>query len=350
MNRSNGKRDASLLGCLLGAAVGDSICLPFEGIGPKRACRMNQAGAKHRLFFGKGMFSDDTDHLWMVSNALILHPCSTDAFQKRLARSLRWWLAALPAGVGLSTAKAIFKLWLGFPVTKSGVFSAGNGAAMRSSIIGVFFCDDPVKRRDYVVAGSQITHTDPRAIEAAILTAEATVCAKNGESAECSLEYLTSFVESPEMDKAIRTMRTQLKKEVSVREFMEEIGNTRGVSGFAPETTAVALFAWLRHRNDFRTMINELIACGGDTDTVGAIAGGIAGAECHEEGIPDEWISEICDWPRSVANLRKTAHALGEGSGRPAPRDFTMAFLPVRNFIFLCTVLTHGFRRLLPPY
>lgn len=43
----------------------------------------------------------------------------------------------LPAGIGLTTLKGIGKMWLGVKPTRSGVFSAGNGPAMRSSILGV---------------------------------------------------------------------------------------------------------------------------------------------------------------------------------------------------------------------
>jgi hypothetical protein len=45
-----------------------------------------------------------------------------------LARRLRGWLAAMPAAVGFGTLRAILKLWMGFPPSRSGVRSAGNGA------------------------------------------------------------------------------------------------------------------------------------------------------------------------------------------------------------------------------
>jgi hypothetical protein len=36
------------------------------------------------------------------------------AFQRALAWNFRWWFAGLPGGVGLATAKACLKLWIGF--------------------------------------------------------------------------------------------------------------------------------------------------------------------------------------------------------------------------------------------
>ena len=41
----------------------------------------------------------------------------------------------LPAGVGLATARACLKLWLGFSPERSGIYSAGNGPAMRSAVL-----------------------------------------------------------------------------------------------------------------------------------------------------------------------------------------------------------------------
>ena len=62
------------------------------------------------------MMSDDTEHTFMVAQALLEFATMTSpAFQRALARRLRWWLASLPAGVGFATLRAILKLWLGVP-------------------------------------------------------------------------------------------------------------------------------------------------------------------------------------------------------------------------------------------
>jgi ADP-ribosyl-[dinitrogen reductase] hydrolase len=119
------KADA-LLGCLLGGAVGDALGLPAEGIGRKRLA-LWRGEWKHRLVLGRGMFSDDTEHTLMVAAALV-HSADVAAFRATLAGSLRWGLAALPAGTGLATARAIVRLWRGISPEHSGVRSAGNGA------------------------------------------------------------------------------------------------------------------------------------------------------------------------------------------------------------------------------
>jgi ADP-ribosylglycohydrolase len=151
------------------------------------------------------MVSDDTEHTVMVAQALLVSPRNAIAFQRELSWRLRWWFARLPAGVGLATARSCMKLWLGFPADRSGVFSAGNGPAMRSAIIGVFFAHEPQLRRDYVKAATRLTHTDPKAEVAALAVAEAAaVAARGDESVESWLTHLNALSEDPEWQHVTR--------------------------------------------------------------------------------------------------------------------------------------------------
>ncbi len=343
---SSPQKDA-ILGCLLGTAVGDALGLTAEGLSRKRVAAM-KLGEHHRFIFGHGMFSDDTEHTLMLATSLSEHRNNPGAMQSTLGWKLRWWLLALPAGVGLSTAKAILRLWIGFPAAKAGVYSAGNGAAMRSAIIGVVFDDEGAKRQAFALAACRLTHTDPRAEESALLVAEAASMAARLVPMHAVLPGLEKLIISEEMRARFAELKTALSTKNSVRDYAVAIGCGYGVSGFAPNTVAVALFAWLRHRGDFETAVRSVIQCGGDTDTVAAITGAICGAETGEAGIPRAWIDGICDWPRSVDHIRRVADALAS-EHRRAPRYFWPAF-PLRNLFFLVIVILHGFRRMLPPY
>lgn len=337
------------LGTLLGTAVGDSLGLPYEGLARRRVAAFGEI--RHRLLFGRGMFSDDTEHTLMLGSTLLSHHEEVSGFQRAFAWKLRWWLLALPAGVGLGTAKAILRLWMGFPASKAGVRSAGNGAAMRSAVIGVFFRHDPQRRREFAIAACHVTHRDPRAEESAILVVEAAAMAAMAANAVSNaqvVETLEAHLQSGEMKSRFAALKNDLAAARSVSEFTEGIGCGKRVSGFAPDTVAVALYAWLRHRGDFESAVRSVITCGGDTDTVAAITGGICGAETDESSIPQAWIDGILDWPRSVAYLRRLAEPLSQGAGS-SPSIFWPFLLP-RNLLFLVVVLLHGFRRFLPPY
>jgi ADP-ribosyl-[dinitrogen reductase] hydrolase len=344
---SDPRHHATILGCLLGTAVGDALGLPAERLSRKRVAAM-KLGEQHRFIFGRGMFSDDTEHTLMLAAALIEQPDDPMAMQHALGWKLRRWLLAFPAGVGLSTARAILKMWIGFPASNAGVHSAGNGAAMRSAIIGVVFADDETKRQAFALAACRLTHTDTRAYESAVLVAEAASMAARHLPTQDALPILESLVFSAEMKTRFATLKTALDMQKSVLDYAAEIGCGHGVSGFAPNTVAVSLYAWLRHRGDFASVVRSVIQCGGDTDTVASITGAICGADTGEAGIPCAWIDGILEWPRSVAYIRQVATALASDRCH-APRYFWPAIL-LRNLFFLVIVILHGFRRMLPPY
>ena len=195
------ERKDCFCGLLLGTATGDALGLPAEGLSSQRIQKRWKGNWKMRLCFGRGMVSDDTEHTVMVAQTLLEFPDDVAAFQRSLAWRLRWWFLSLPAAVGLATARACVKLWCGFPPTKSGVMSAGNGPAMRAAVIGCFFADDPQRRREFVKAATRITHTDPRAEWGAIAVAEAAAWIAQGMSPE---EFLPEFSRIGEGDSGIR--------------------------------------------------------------------------------------------------------------------------------------------------
>lgn len=341
----------SHIGSLTGIALGDSLGLPSEGMSRARIAKRWRGELKQRLVFGRGMVSDDTEHSIFVSQALLECGGDVGIFQKLLARKLRWWFAALPAGVGLATAKAIFKLWIGIKPGRNGVFSAGNGPVMRAPILGVYFAHDTDRRREFVRASSLLTHTDSKAFEAAIMAAEAAAFATTGEMREdVILRRMRDRALAPEWKESLDRIEDALTRRITVTEFATEMGFSRGVSGYAVHTMTMVLFLWLRHRGDFPTIVTEAIACGGDTDSVAAIVGGIAGAETTE--FNPVWTSRMCDHPHTMDYLVRLGSALAESAGgHPAkpPAICGLAILP-RNLIFLTVVLLHGFRRILPPY
>lgn len=337
----------ALQGAIFGGAVGDALGLPAEGIGPRRIKRFWKGDWQMRLVFGHGMFSDDTEHAYAVAQSLAEYPDDAVAFQRALAARLRWWFVAMPAGVGLATAKACIRLWLGWSPAKSGVLSAGNGAAMRSAIIGVFFRHDPVRRRDFTRASARLTHTDPKAEAAAQAVACAAACAANGEDLQRFAATFADFSGEAEWTRNTVLLREHLARGSTTLQYALALGLDRGVTGYAFHTVPVAIYAWLRHPGDFATSLTSALDCGGDTDTVGAIVGGIAGAGLGAEAIPHEWRARIRDWPLSAAKLDAAADALA--NGKPAPGLFWPARL-LRNVAFLAIVMLHGLRRLLPPY
>jgi ADP-ribosylglycohydrolase len=294
-------------------------------------------------------------------------PGDAAAFQRRLARRLRWWLVGLPVAGGSATIRSICKLWFGVPPTRSGVWSAGNGPAMRSAVLGVYFAHDWEAQREFVRASSTITHSDPRAEIAAQAVADTAAWMLSASSdtgtfqATLSMNALLAALDSlsriepsgTEWPALVARLRSALAAKESVSEFASTIGAAEGVSGYAFQSVPVAIYAALRHRDDFAAAVTEVIACGGDTDTTGAITGALVGARVGVDGIPQAWRSRIAEWPRSLGLLERVADKLARQRDSDAalgPVRYAWPLLPLRNLILLLVVLAHGFRRLLPPY
>ncbi|MBF0369815.1 MAG: ADP-ribosylglycohydrolase family protein [Magnetococcales bacterium] len=350
---------AAITGSLLGLAVGDAMGLPWEGISRGRQTRFKPDHDGYRFLFGKGFCSDDTEHACMTAMALIRSQGEGDRFSRSLGWRLRFWLMGLPAGVGMATGKAIIKLWLGFSPVKSGVFSAGNGPAMRAPILGVAYGENIDTLRDLVRRSTRVTHTDPLAEQGALAVALAAAMAfRSGGSVsgEDYLAQLTGVLRGSGADTFLEAVRGAVEsagRGEAPHHFAKSLGCDKGVSGYILHTVPVVLQIWLRFPGDYPRGIREIIALGGDTDTTAAILGGILGAGVGEEGIPEKWLDEVWEWPRSVVWMRGVARVLaGRLVGREErfPSSGGFLFLPLRNFLFFIVVLLHGFRRLLPPW
>jgi ADP-ribosyl-[dinitrogen reductase] hydrolase len=345
--------ERAIIGCLLGTAVGDALGLPYEGLSARRGARLFPDAGRHHLVLGRGMVSDDTEHACFVAQALIRANGDVGGFTRALGRSLRWWLAGLPAGVGLATGRAIVKLWLGWSPARSGVHSAGNGPAMRSALLGVAFADAPETMEAHVAASTRLTHADPKAFHAALAVARA---ARHGTVATTVTPdaFLQDLAESvtdagaSELVDLIARARDSAARGESVAAFAAAIGSRNGISGYSYHTVPCVLQVWFRWPDDLGAGLREIIRAGGDTDTAGAIYGGIVGARIGKAGIPPPWLARICEWPRSIAWIERLGHALAAGA--PMPPQYFVPGLLLRNALFLAVVLFHGFRRLAPPY
>jgi ADP-ribosylglycohydrolase len=270
-------------------AVGDALGLPREGLSRSRASRLFGGSPLRMQFLGKcGMISDDAEHAVFTAQALQASAGDPQAFARNLAWRLRGWLLGLPAGIGLATLRAVLRLCIGVPPSRSGVHSAGNGAAMRAPILGAVILDLDTLRA-HVQASTRLTHTDPRAEAGAWLIARA-AHAGNVSDPRPMLDELGTDIVDDELHRNIMLIAPHLARGATPADYADALGLAHGVSGYVNHTVPVALYCWLRYPDDFRTAVESAILLGGDTDTVGAIVGGLAGATLGADAIPNEWL------------------------------------------------------------
>jgi ADP-ribosylglycohydrolase len=348
----------AISGCIIGTAIGDALGLPYEGLSPKRAKRLFKALDRYHFLFNHGMVSDDTEHTCMVAEALIASGGNVDIFIKDLARRFRYWLLAVPAGIGFATLRSVLKLWLGFSPSKSGAFSAGNGPAMRSAILGVCYGADDAKLKELVRAATVITHTDPKAYWGALAVALAAYenCASDQIDGIKYYHRLASLLDSESAAEFLNLMRQAVdsaSNSRNIREFVKSLHLRNGITGYTYHTVPAVIHTWLSNPSDFKRAVIEMIACGGDTDTTAAIVGGIVGAGVGTAGIPQKWLINLWEWPRTINWMRQLGEQL-EGvlkakCGAEPPRLPWIGIL-LRNLLFVILVILHALRRLLPPY
>jgi ADP-ribosyl-[dinitrogen reductase] hydrolase len=345
----------AITGCLLGGAVGDALGLPWEGLSRLTiAARLGPAPLTHALIGRRGMLSDDTEHACMTAQALLAAPTDPHEFARSLAWRLRLWLLGLPAAIGWGTLRALVRLWLGFNYDTSGVRSAGNGPAMRAAILGAALGRDDVRLKIFVARSTRLTHTDPRALAGALAIARAAaaiVHRRGADDPDAVLSRLIAGTDDRELASALELARDHLRRRDPPETFACSLGQESGVSGYIHHTVPVALYCWAFTPRDFTAAIDAAVRLGGDTDTVAAIVGGLAGAATGPAAIPPAWLAGVRDFPRSPTWIARLARRLADSHATSPPRPLRplpllWPLLPLRNFVFAMIVLAHGFRRL----
>ena len=292
------------------------------------------------------MLSDDTEHSLIVARCITGHPNDPGKFQAALGKELRIWLAGLPPGIGLATLRGILRLCLGVHPEESGVFSAGNGPAMRSAIIGCLIPDDENLRREYTLKSAVVTHSDPKAFQGAFAIAEiaAKLAAEKWveKPPPAELESLLRNVSSDsDWNDLVSEMLPVLNGEISLAEHGKRIGGEKGISGYVYHTVPWAIACWYLNFGDFEKTISDCIRGGGDTDTTAAICGALAGITCYQD-YPVGWWEKLSLWPVSSSEFAEPAIAY--------PIIARLLSYWIRNILFFGIILIHCVRRLIPPY
>lgn len=163
--------------------------------------------------------------------------------------------------------------------------SFGNGSAMRISPIPDYFsCLDDVIL--YSIASAAATHNHYEGIAGAVITATSTWMAKNGYSKEQIFRYITKFYVPNHTD-------LYISHGVALKDFtMEELKHSVGptVCPFSVPAAAICFY----YADSYEGVIDNVLSFDGDSDTIGAIAGSIAGAYF---GVPE--------YARDIVNQKK---------------------------------------------
>jgi ADP-ribosylglycohydrolase len=303
-----------LTGCLLGQALGDALGFVVEA----RPFDVAEAYVRDWLLAGRagerahgdypfGQYSDDTqlarELLISVREAGGWNP---PTFAARIAGLFR---TGADVGAGEGTRGAARRLLAGTSWLESGTPPpyAGNGSAMRAAPLGLLFAGDPAALRTAAREQSRITHLDPRCAAGSVAVAGAALLATAPGPLDPRrlLRQLTIWVaaEDASMGRAVAGVEEWLPLAPSgaaahLRAEGLDPGHVSpwlGISAFVTPSVAWSLYAFLRTPDDYWATICTAIAVGGDTDTMGAIAGALAGARLGPDCIPPDLLPRLTD-------------------------------------------------------
>lgn len=245
-----------------------------------------------------GTWSDDSSLAFCLAEALMQDfnlKVIGDNFQKWLYQNY-WTPHGYVFDVGVTTRQAIYSLSTGTRPDLAGGFNEnenGNGSLMRILPLLFHIKDKPIDERYSVTkAVSSITHGHLRSVIACFYYLEFARQLLNKEDKfsiyhhlKASVyEYLQSLTINPE---EIRLFDRLLKGDIT--DLAEEQIQS---SGYVLHTLEASIWCILT-TTDYEEAVLKAVNLGEDTDTTGAVTGGLAGLLYGFDNIPANWVAQL---------------------------------------------------------
>ena len=299
-------------GALLGLACGDALGRPVEFRSPRRIEReygqldeMVGDGAHRKP---PGTITDDTELVLRIARSLV----ETGRFDGAdIAERFVEWYRSGPFDIGGLTADALRLIDQGHAWDDAGQTcwearpegqNAGNGSIMRCAPHALAFDDDASALVTASTASSRITHADPRCTYGcAVLNLTIANCLHERER---PLATALETVHKDAPDELVDALEP-----IVVGGKPEPLSN----SGYVVHTLQTALYEAFT-AEEVSEAIVAAVNRGGDADTLGAVAGAVAGVRFGASSLPPAWLDAIDE----VNELRDLARELFQGMYTPA--------------------------------
>ena len=292
---------------IFGVATGDAMGFPVQFFKREQAKTANVTKMLGHWTgnYPAGTWSDDTSLTLALADSL----CETEGIDyDDIMRRFLLWLEGgsyTPKGktfdIGQTCFNAIERFKKGVPPLECGgqkERECGNGSLMRISPL-VFYIQkkfgkgafENPKVFELIHNVSRLTHAHPIALLGCDIFVAMLFSILNETEKEKALLYtcekVSSFVnQNPEYKDAFSKYDRLLAPDFCTLPE-EKIPST----GYVVDTLEAAVWCFLT-TNSYRECILKVVNLGGDTDSIGAVAGAMAGlyyADSPEKGIPEEW-------------------------------------------------------------
>ncbi|MBS0027740.1 ADP-ribosylglycohydrolase family protein [Chitinophaga sp. 22321] len=285
---------------LFGLAVGDALGVPVEfrerdSLSKSPVTDMRGYGSHNQP---PGTWSDDSSLAFCLADALTVgFDLSLIAQNFVNWRYHQFWT---PHGevfdIGITTSEAIYRLKNGAaPATAGGFYEDenGNGSLMRILPLLFYHRNKPVEERfELTKLVSSITHGHMRAVIACFYYLEFArliLGGKNKLEVFLSLQQtLPGFIQQVGIHPGeIAKFNRLLKEDL---QFAPE--STISSGGYVLHTLEASIWCILTTDN-YTDAVLKAVNLGRDTDTTGAVTGGLAGLIYGLDGIPGKWINQL---------------------------------------------------------
>ncbi|GAA4574084.1 ADP-ribosylglycohydrolase family protein [Planotetraspora kaengkrachanensis] len=275
-------------GAVIGSAVGDALGAPFE-FGPAGAfsARFPAAESAGEMRGGGGWdageATDDTQMAVLVAESLLeRHGLDLPDMFTRFQR----WAAADPKDIGLQTEDVLTN---GLPWDRAAAHhfrtaqrAAGNGSLMRATTSAVYFArgsDETTMQAARRIAA--LTHGDPAAWEGTAVFHELVRVALNGADPLAAVPAALAHVHPDHRGRYATVLADDWHPDRAT-EFNGAVWPCLGSAVWAVRTTT-----------SYEDAVRAAVDLGGDTDTVAAVAGGLAGARYGVDAVPARWTEPL---------------------------------------------------------
>ena len=353
-------------GALAGLALGDALGMPTQAMSPEQIRAVygritglvdGDASQPYAPGMPAGSVTDDTEQALLVASLLVRGRGSSsgrvalDAGEFAHAL-LAWEDSMIERGsldlLGPSTKAALERVRAGEDPLSVGGAGTTNGAAMRVTPIGIAIStEDPQAFADAVWSSCQVTHATRQGFQSAALVAAAVSMGIDTPRSAASdmtallwkaVSYVDSLPErgawTPDPDVVAATRRAMQLVANPASSSLECLVEQVGTSVASAQAIPMA-FALLAREPSPQALL-DAANLGGDTDTIGAIAGAILGAALGFEvfvgrGLAQVELASHLDLP-SVAlellELRAAHEPTASASTSPETEDSSEAASP----------------------
>ena len=308
------------IGAFLGTFVGDALGMPVEGWTWSRI-RRQYGEVRHMVpaRLGAGTYTDDTLLMIALAESLLASEGRVDP-EDLVRRFRKVYDPRRGFGAGMHR---LVRLWdEGVPWEEAArrLFdggSYGNGAAMRVAPVGVLFAGRLAAAYKVAVAQARVTHAHPLAQQAAGLQAMAVALALVTPVSTFDPEDFVAELEAA-LPASAETLRRALMLVLELRTYWEDrerVVHKLGNGAAAHRSVPTALFAFITFWRSFEEALVYAVSLGGDTDTIAAMTGAIAGAFHGVRAIPTRWWDALENGPRGrddVVRLAERVYALAQ--------------------------------------